>query len=73
MQNLNLSLIRSYSEMNESVRFGSDPQDHQQEPIVCSYCGTHCQTSGKVKNSWYALCQCGAYIQLCPNSDDYFD
>jgi hypothetical protein len=42
-------------------------------PLICPHCETECQAAGKVRNSWYALCRCGTYIQTCECVDDYYD
>lgn len=73
MQNLTLPSVRLYTEHRDSVRFSPNVDERQHQPMTCPDCGTQCQASGKVKNSWYAHCKCGAYIQLCPSVSEYHD
>lgn len=73
MQNVSLPPLRSYDERNRFARGSSDVHNSQYESVSCPHCRTQCKAAGMVKNSWYAICQCGTYIQMGTGEDEYSD
>jgi transcription elongation factor Elf1 len=74
MQNLRPLFTHFSGAQNEpTARFRSNSRNQQQDSLTCPHCGTQSQAGGKVKNSWYALCKCGTYIQFCANVSEYYD
>jgi transcription elongation factor Elf1 len=66
MQELQLHLANP---RNASSYSHFKPRDSQSGLLTCPHCETLCQATGKIKNSWYVLCQCGTYIQRCDSVD----
>lgn len=70
MKDPEISLASSYMQL---AYLNADTPGFLSNPMICPHCETECQTAGKVRNSWYALCKCGTYIQTCECADDYYD
>jgi hypothetical protein len=56
-----------------SLSFSAYARGAERRALTCPHCEAQCQAAGRVKNSWYALCRCGTYIQTCEQLEDYYD
>lgn len=57
----------------EALYYNTETSETRSHPLVCPHCQMLCQAIGKINNSWYTLCKCGTYIQICEYADDYRD